>query len=150
MKKNGFSLIEIVLVIAITAILATVGTTSYINLQKRQSLDAMVNKIVLDLRLASDKARAQEDDLGWGIRFTNSASGTDYYEIWKGTSYATGVKTSKTNLNALSFSDPVSGSSEDIIFSKGTGLPTAAASISITNTTDTKVISIDQNGRINY
>lgn len=150
MKNNGFTLIEIVLVIAITAILATVGTTSYINLQKKQSLDAVVSKIVLDLRLVSDKSRAQEDDLGWGIRFTNSASGTDYYEIWKGTSYISGVKTSKTNLNALSFSDPAHNSFEDIIFSKGTGLPVAAASISITNSTETKVISIDANGRINY
>ena len=147
-RKLGFSLIELLVVIGIVTILAVGGTVSYLGLRDKKALDSIVSKIVFDLRATSGRSKAQEDDMGWGIRFTNSAD--DYYEIWRGADYATGEEIKRTNLTSMFFTDPAEGFSKDIVFARATGLPTSSAAITISSNSLSKTITVSSNGRIDY
>lgn len=146
-KSAGFTLVELLIVIAITSILAVGGTITYSNLRAKKALDSITTKIIFDLRATSVRSKVQQDDMQWGIRFTNGA--TDYYEIWSGNSYATGTKLSKNILVLTAFSDPTEGAFKDIVFARGTGLPTGGAvSIAIGSYIGSKQIAINELGTV--
>ena len=149
--RNGFTLIEILIVISITTALAIGGTLNYLGLRDKKALDSMVSLVIFDLRSASVKSKAQENDMQWGIRFTNGSS--DYYELWRGVSYSDplGAKVKKVPLSLVKFIDPIEGSSKDVIFQRATGLPLAASVITIANRSSReRTITINANGRIDY
>jgi len=50
--RSGLSLIEILVVITLTAVLSVVGLASYINFNRRETVNQSSRKIVQDLRLA--------------------------------------------------------------------------------------------------
>ncbi len=157
-NKNGFSFVELIIVIAITTILAVGGTISYLGLRNKKALDSVASKIVFDLRATAGRSKAQENDMGWGIRFTNGTN--DYYEIWSGQSYATGTKVARTNLSFVALTNPPEGSVKDIAFGRVTGIPKVVdcatlpgdtfCTISLSNNSDSKTITINSNGRIDY
>lgn len=60
LKKRGYSLIEIIVVIAIGAILSGIGLFSLNTLNRRQVLVQNTKKIVSDIRLAKSLADAQQ------------------------------------------------------------------------------------------
>ena len=157
----GFTLIEMLIVIAITTALAIGGTINYLGLRNKKALDSMVSRIVFDLRAASERSKAQENDVRWGIRFENGAT-DDYYEIWGGASYEDELvlKTGRTNLSFINFTDPAEGVPKDIIFERATGIPRIAdcnsesgatsCAISFENSKGVKTITVNSNGRIDY
>ncbi len=132
----GFSIVELLLVLAITAFMASVVLPGLYGTRGKEVLNSMTNRIVADLRNTSERARAQESGIGWGIRFTNPVgSGNDYYEIWSGADYASGTKVAKISLSpGLVLTDPADSKTKDIIFSKATGLPTAGATVAVFST----------------
>jgi prepilin-type N-terminal cleavage/methylation domain-containing protein len=149
-NKSGFTLLELMLVMAILAIIAFVSRDLYTNFALDATIDNNSKTIMFDLRSARNRAMNGQDDYNWGIHFVNSAS--DYYEIFSTpTNYASASTTieSTNYLNGnITFSSPANGNSIDIIFTKISGLATATDIIIISGTNQ-RTISVKSQGLIN-
>lgn len=154
MKQNGFTLLEVILVLAILAVISTIGFSYLGGFKSGADIEETANQIVGKLRETQNKAMAGEDNKKWGIHFYNdNADATlSYYEIFSGNDYAGGTVIEKIYLSSLAadarFDTPSAGQSIDIIFSKITGVPPSAQNIVISLQGATKTISVETSGRI--
>lgn len=157
--KSGFTLVELLIVIGITVIMAGIGGATYMGLRERERIDQMADRIVADMRSTMARAQAQEGGNQWGIHFDNVTSSSPFYAIWygaTGSTYGVGSTTWGTVTfvaTGLQFTVPASGSSVDLVFTKPYGLPSAAATVTVASTATTassRTISIDTNGNITY
>ena len=80
--KKGFTLMELVLVIAILGIIAGLGIGNYANFLRQSSLDSAANEIVAKLREAQTNSQASSDNYAWGVEF--DTTNKDRYVIFKG------------------------------------------------------------------
>ncbi len=153
-RDNGVTLIELVIAVAVVALLVGIGSASYFGARNRKVLEDQVSEIVADLRLAMSSSRAQEGGEGWGIHFENpSGEDGDFYEIWSGTNYESGTVSRRIALDGgVVFVDPSSGAVEDIVFSKSTGLPAASSTIVIQSLSSGEfgTITVSSQGVIGY
>jgi len=115
--KKGFTLLELLIVVAITTILAGVGISSYINQQKDKSLDFIAQEIVGYLRYAQQKSIAQEGNNQWGVHFENPISGDDFYALYTGATYTSSEETHYLP-TSINFQTPSSGNSIDMSYEK--------------------------------
>lgn len=81
--KSGFTLIEIVLVIAILAIAGTFAAFGFTNARRAKELEHDARAIVAYLRDAQQRSMTQDGGAAWGVRFENVADpGQDYYDLY--------------------------------------------------------------------
>jgi|SRR3989304_7452899 len=152
--SRGFTLIELLVVAGIMLILAAVVFSNYTELKEKRTLETEANKLIARAREVMERSRSQADGEQWGVHLANpSGDGNDFYEIWKGSSYASSTITEKIPFeSSLKFSNPADNSSKDVIFMKATGLPTMSSTIVIQSLSGggTATINIDPIGRIDY
>ncbi|TSC51864.1 MAG: hypothetical protein LiPW41_811 [Parcubacteria group bacterium LiPW_41] len=148
-KKSGFSLLELLLTIAVIAVIGAIGSGFYIQFSRGIELDETAKAIVADLKLARENALAGKNQMKWGIRFTNASQ--DYYELFSTPTVYGGVSStivSTTYLNSvISFDTPTSSTSLDVVFSKISG-NTTSTSIVLRRDTLTKSINVATSGLI--
>lgn len=135
-SPRGFSLLELLMVVAIIALLAGVGSTFYRGFVKSVELQSISKTMAEDFRYARSKAMIGEGGYKWGAHVVNTASGgSQYYLLFSTpTNYAdasTTVMSTTTLSTGLTFSDPASGAYKDIIFSKISGNPAASTTVVI-------------------
>lgn len=154
MRKNksnsGFTLVELLMVLAITAVMAGIGIATYFNLNQRNQVADMAERIVADLRSAQSNAQSQEGGQQWGMHFDNTLSNNPFYSTFYGSSYASGTVTQVVSLNGtgLSFTSPASGTSTNIIFTTPYGVPTASGSVTIAGAGASDTINVSSVGTI--
>ncbi|EKD23785.1 MAG: hypothetical protein ACD_81C00184G0008 [uncultured bacterium] len=152
--RAGMTLVEIIVVMGIFVVLAASVRFFPIDYFYAQSLEDDGTKIAFTLRGARNRAVAQEAESKWGVHFVNSATSTDFYQVFKGDTYALGTVVERINMNeTVQLVTPPSASSTDIIFSKLAGLPTGGSSIIISlvsNPSITKTVTILGTGQIEY
>lgn len=153
-QRAGISLVEVLIVMGIFTILAASIRFLPIGYFYEQSLADDAAKIAFTLRGAHDRAVTQEQQNSWGVHFVNGATGVDYYQVFSGSSFASGTVIERVNLNeTIRFTTPPVASSTDVLFAKMTGLPTGAGSIIIsiiTRPSSSKTITVLANGQIQY
>ncbi len=76
LHQQGFTLLEIMLVLIISVILATLGLPTYNDLVARHRLNAATMQVMSDLMLARKRALSQQHSVQ--VLFDNSQS----YRIW--------------------------------------------------------------------
>lgn len=129
-QEKSFTLIETLIVVAILSALVGTAFVEFSSYKARHSFDLDSESVVDALRNAQTKAIQQENGQAWGVRFTSGTQNT--YAIFYGTSYsASSVVTQETLNSVSSFTNPPSGYSIDVVFSKLTGTPTTGASFVI-------------------
>src|SRR3990172_10423181 len=79
---RGFTLMELVLVIAVLGVIAGLGMGSYANFLRQGSLDSAANEIVATLRKAQTNSQASSEGTGWGIWF--DTTNKDNYKLFRG------------------------------------------------------------------
>lgn len=150
--NKGFSLLEILIVMAVMAIIAGIGSGFYSNYNKNIEIKSVAETLLSDLKQTQSKSMIGENDstganVKWGIHFVNGV--TDYYEIFSTpTDYANAGKivTIKKYLpNGITFYDPAT--TEDIIFNRISGR-TSATIIHIKSLTISKIFTISAIGNI--
>lgn len=118
-------MVEILLVVAIIAIIAGISVPFYRNFQTSQELDVASKEMLLNLRDAQNRSRVGQDDSVWGVHFNSSF---DEYGIFKGTSYSSYYDDPKIIPSVLSVT---SNFGTDITFSKALGAPATSGIITI-------------------
>jgi len=143
MTMSGFTLLEVVLSLALIGLLFGIGIPIYQSIQSRNDLEVAVNTAAQMLRLAQTAAQAVDGDISWGVKFQSGS-----ITLFKGSSYAArDVQFDETF--DISPSIIATGTTE-IVFSKFSGNPQAAATTTLILAGDTKNIIINAKGIINY
>lgn len=128
---RGFTLIEILVVIAVAGILLFLTLPMGINFYRTQQLDTTVSEVIQTLRRAQSKAMAVDGDQPWTVYFESGQYRLEdeIFDI----------------LDDITF-----GGLSSVTFSKLTGLPTSTGNITITLDGEVETISINSVGRVNY
>jgi prepilin-type N-terminal cleavage/methylation domain-containing protein len=160
-QTSGFSLSELLVVIALIAILGTVIFSNFYTRKGRSTLNLTTNQIASILTEARNRAIAQDRDLAWGVYFENSTSTIPFYALFYSNSYSTSTTIKKYTLPNLIFygtSTIPLGGSLTILFNKISGnLATLATTTTIylnliqgNKILATSSISISRVGVISY
>ncbi len=166
-QKQGFTLIEILIVISVIAIISVTGIAALSTFQTNQLMNVTAKDLVSTLNLAKSRARTQvkpkvcidpEPDLvldGYGVRLCSSVflpgCGSDYegYELYVkcGGNVITTALLSKKMPSGYEFKQP--GTTGDFFFPVLEGGVEADGDIIIDNMNGlTKTISVDASGNI--
>ena len=143
-KKKGFTLIEIILVVALLVLMGGISVPIYQSLQVRKNLDVATYAITQNLRQAQALSQSGTGDITWGVRIS-----TGNITLFKGINYS-GRDTAFDENTEISSNIVPSGISE-IVFSKLFGEPQTTGDIILTNiNNDTETITINPKGTIEY
>ena len=120
LQKNGFTLIELILVVAIISILAASATSFGSNFLTRNNLENKTNEVVSSLRTAQVNAISSKEDRQWGVETTSSqiklfAVGDSGFD------------------QTFSVPASISISVENVVFDKLTGNPDSVSTITVSN-----------------
>ena len=146
-RQNGFSLIELLLVMGIAVILAAVTTTNYLSYRIRVVIEKEGNQAVEYFREGIGRARSQQDGVTWAININNGAS--DYYELLSGG--ATGTSVGRIYLDSgVTFTATTSSSTS--VLTGGSTITPVPSQINIgmitTNEVYSEEITIKTNGQV--
>ncbi len=137
-NQAGITLIEILLVIAIVAILGASATPFLSNFLTRNSHDVAISRVLGALRKAQSYSMVQKDTGLWGVctldqtivLYRGSCASPDYQEVY--------ILPDSISLGGLT----------DISFSPDRGEPSVAGNITINSSLDFNTVSINQGGGI--
>ena len=149
--KRGFTLLEVLIVIAILGTIVAVTAGMYLNFSKDTELEAAAKDIIYDLKTTRSRAMTGDGDLKWGINFVNDTD--DYYEIFSTptdyNSASMSVDTTKYLQNNITFTDPLNATSSVVLFNKISGSIDAEKTTTISSTVaGTRTIIITTSGNI--
>jgi prepilin-type N-terminal cleavage/methylation domain-containing protein len=144
MNNGGFTLIEVLLSVAILTLLTGLSLPVYESFVRRNDLDLTAQTIASTIRRAETYARGVNEDSTWGVRFTSPTT-----TLFKGTTYATRDAT-YDEIVTIPNSMTMTGTSE-VVFSKLSAIPNTTASIDLNSTTnDTRTITVNAGGAVEY
>jgi len=150
---KAFTLIELLIVIGITAIMAVFLIMSPLSFRSRQDLNLTVLEMTAVLRNAQDNSISQESGSVWGIYFDNT-NDSGFYDFFSGSDYSSTNIVSRSSLRSnIKFIQPAIGASSTVIFSAVSGLPVASTTIIIALREDlssSRAIIINANGQIQH
>lgn len=143
-SRAGFTLIEMLLSVAIIGIIAGISVPVYQSFQVRNNLDIATVSTAQSLRRAQVLAQAVDDDTTWGVKVQ-----LGNFTVFKGTSYAV-RDTAFDELFDVPNNITPSGINE-VVFDKFTGLPQTTGTITLTsNANETRTITINSKGMVAY
>jgi len=151
-NSNAFSLIELIITLAIIVVIASVGFLSLANYSSRRNIALSTEEVIAVIRDTQNRSITQQDGKKWGIRFTNSTSNSHNYEVFSGANYASGTVSKFYSFRRrVTFTDPNDDVNQDILFSQITGVPdTSGIVITLTDGTYYGEILMRSNGAIGH
>jgi len=144
MKQRGFTIIEMLLSIALITVIAGIGIPIYQSLQVRNDLDVAVDSFVQSARRAQVLSRASDGDTSWGVYVASST-----ITVFKGSTYASRDSDYDETFAILTELTP-SGVTE-IVYTKFTGAPQTTGMTTLTSgANEVRNININEKGVIEY
>ena len=140
---KGFSIAEMIIVIAILALMIVVSISVYSNFQSHNNLEIATYSVVEAIRHAKSNTEQVNGDSRWGV---NISSGD--VTVFKGDSYSTRDTSSDQKLS-LPNGITVSGLSE-VVFEKVTGVALTVGTTTLSRDGVNKDIYINAKGTITY
>ncbi|MFC1598315.1 Tfp pilus assembly protein FimT/FimU [Patescibacteria group bacterium] len=141
---GGFTLLEMLLTIAMVALLAGLSVPVYQSFQVKNDIDVAVNITAQTMRRAQALSRAMDGDTTWGI-YVQSGTIT----MFQGASYGGRDATYDEDFDIASIIAP-SGLTE-VVYDKLTGDPQSTGTLTLTSTaSQTRTITINEKGTISY
>lgn len=150
-------MLEVITALAILVIIGSVAFLGLYNFRLRRGLEWDAQKIAAALREARNRSVTQLNGSQWGVHFENPTSTPDFYQVFSGTSYATGTPSGNRILlnNGIVFLDPSVSEGKDFIFFKVSGnittsVPPAVVKIGLSSGAASTTINIDAQGKVSY
>lgn len=144
MNQRGFTLLEVLLSVAIMGLLTGLSLPVYQSFANKNNLDITSQQMVAMLRRAQSYARANKNDSVWGVE-VQSTSAT----LFQGTSFASRVQSYDETL-ALPATVTPSGITE-VQFSKLTAAPNTTGTVTLTQNANTiRTITVNAKGMVEY
>jgi len=147
---QGVTFIEVLLVVAITAIVIAATMPLMSNLLQSSKLQDSSSQLTQILRLAREKSVARINNEAYGVYFTINPTGQDSYTLFVGDTYATRNST-EDRIFAVDTDIAVSTTipGNEIRFSKGLGIPNVTGTITLQHIfSGLKSITINAQGRV--
>lgn len=138
-NQNGFTLIEILLVVSLTAILAVGGAIFASRVISFREFDRTVGLIRTQLVTAENYAKGGTNDSAWGVSFLSHGMTS-----FAGSSFAT-RNTAYDQVTLFSNGVTLSGISS-IVFTQPFGLPTLPGVVTVSDGILTDTISVNSQG----
>jgi prepilin-type N-terminal cleavage/methylation domain-containing protein len=128
-KDAGVSFLELLIVIAILALISFVAGVSWVGYQREQALASAARDVLSLLGEARGNAIARMDMDGnpmttthWGVRIHNVNGGSSYVEMFEGQTWTmAGVRRRFTFSDRVDLTDPTEGNMKSIVFEPRTG-----------------------------
>jgi len=145
-RNSGYSIIEILVVIAILGIILTIGTVSFESLRSKKQLQITVDSISTKLEEAKTNAVADKGGLNYGIYLQPTS-----YTLFSGNTYNpnSGTNSSTTIPTNILISKILSNGGDAIVFSRITGSPQATGTIVISGSSGVATVTVGTLGDIN-
>lgn len=143
----GFTIVELLLVIALSTAIAGMSIPVYRNLQVQNDLDVVTTTVAQSMRQAQLLSQMGAGDSSWGVRV--DADDNNRIVVFKGSSYGDRDQDFDETYD-LPSSILVSGVTE-IVFTRIRGEPNAVGVTTLTSSTsETREIFINGKGTISY
>lgn len=144
-NSKGFSLLELVIGIAIIAIIAGISVATFAKFSRSSSVNKEADIALSHLEKARNQTLASVDSSSFGVRFSTST-----ITFYKGTTYSgsTGRVVQSIPSNVL-VSYSFTGNAQEIYFNRLTGIPSATGTVTFTsrsNASTTKTIQVQATG----
>jgi len=152
-KRNGFTLIEVMMVVGIMVLLAVVAFVNLSSNRNEGSVSTAASQIVALAREAQSNAVSQVQDATWGIHFENPTSTAPFYALFEGSTYSTTSSLGKYPLPTGVGYSLDSGEAINVTFAPISGAASASTSITIYSLEQSSyadTISISSLGLISY
>jgi prepilin-type N-terminal cleavage/methylation domain-containing protein len=147
---QGFTLIEVLLVMGILAVLGGLTTMNLIQPQKTVSLDGTLAAVVADLKSQQIKAMGGDEVSGSTAQPHGIYVQSDRYTLFKGTTYsAVDTDNFVVMMDAGTTLATTNMPSGQMTFTKGTGAVTSftsAPTITVSSGGSSKIITINRHG----
>jgi prepilin-type N-terminal cleavage/methylation domain-containing protein len=130
MKKDGFTLMELMIVVAISAAVTTAAFVYLGNYRMEQNLKLTASELQAAVKNTQNLSKSQQDGKKWGVRFSNAVSNYSY-EVFSGANYSTSSVSKTYSLGRrIQFGNPAT-STIDVSFGGITGYPSQNQVISL-------------------
>lgn len=143
-RTQGFTVIEVLLVVALIALLGTLAAPVYQTFQVEAQLDTALDEVSGALHAAQLAAMSGIDGTSHGIHFE-----ADSFTRFTGSTY-----TAADPENSVTVLPPQitlsSGLGTDLIYTGGEGIPSSTGTITLSSTSNTHVLTINALGTIEY
>jgi prepilin-type N-terminal cleavage/methylation domain-containing protein len=140
-KNRGFTLLEMLLTIALAAIVAGFTFSTGFDFLRTQNLDESANNMIETLRRAQIQALTQKNDSSFGVRILS-----DSYILFEGDSYAA---RNLTEDESFTFAANITPSGlDEVVFAKLTGIPSATGLVTLTLDSASVDLDINSHGKI--
>ncbi|MCK5080836.1 MAG: prepilin-type N-terminal cleavage/methylation domain-containing protein [Candidatus Moranbacteria bacterium] len=143
-QKKGYTLLEILLSVAIISVIAGFSISVYQTFQNRNDLDVTVGAMMDSLRRAHFFSQGIKNDSQWGVKIENSK-----IVLFQGNSFST--RDQSYDEEFLVSSTISSSGLQEIVFEKFSGTPDSVGLITLTSiNNDSRSISINSKGFLDY
>ena len=148
-RKSAFSIIEIIITIAVGLILFTIATSAFIGMRNRQALNTAVEQISSTIQNSQAKTLASKKSQNYGVHFE-----TNRLVMFEGSAFTEPNATNKeikfSNLAEISIIS-LNGGGQNIIFERLTGETNQYGAITVrvrNDASDAKTITIEKTGSV--
>lgn len=152
-------MVEILIVVAIIIMALGLSSLYLSNFQLGRRVGIEASQLTAMLKAAQEKSIGQENDSRWGVYINNPVSGQGAYALYMVDEghVGGGIPGTPTELRTMPagtiLTDPTAGATKNIVFERGTGLPTSATTVVLdasVSPTNTITVYVNANGQIEY